>query len=196
MMTNHLTISIKMKSTYLIFVLHLLNISVFCQEVNNRPKDWATKISDTKFTNLCMLNDSIYRSEQPDSIGFILLQKKGISSVLDLRAHHSDNDLIYKLPLHLYHVDMSPFHFGDEEIIDALRILKDAPKPIDVHCQFGSDRTGVVIAMYRIIFQGWEKEKAIEELKNGGYGFHKFFRNIPRYIRKANVDLIHKEVLN
>lgn len=47
----------------------------------------------------------------------------------------------------------------DKGIIDALKVIKDAPKPILVHCLHGSDRTGAVIAMYRIILKIIPKKK-------------------------------------
>lgn len=45
-----------------------------------------------------------------------------------------------------------------------------------VHCWHGSDRTGAVIAAYRIVQQGWSQHDAIDEMINGGYGFHPIFQ--------------------
>ena len=86
-------------------------------------------------------------------------------------------------------------NFTDTEIINSLRMIKNAPKPILVHCRYGADRTGVVLAMYRIIFEGWTKEKALDELENGNYGFHTNFENIPAYIKNADISTIKKLVL-
>lgn len=41
-----------------------------------------------------------------------------------------------------------------------------------VHCLHGVDRTGFMIAKFRILVQGWERERAIEEML--ALGFHKF----------------------
>lgn len=41
--------------------------------------------------------------------------------------------------------------------------------------------------MYRILYQGWSKEQAIDELQNGGFGFHPIFMNIPNFIQNANI---------
>jgi hypothetical protein len=49
--------------------------------------------------------------------------------------------------------------------------------------------------MYRIIFQNWSKEKAIEELKNGSYGFHTQYINIPQYINSVNIEQIRNSIL-
>src|ERR1700748_318500 len=39
-----------------------------------------------------------------------------------------------------------------------------------VHCMEGQDRTGLAIAMYRTIKQGWQCDRAIEEAISLGYG--------------------------
>ena len=77
----------------------------------------------------------------------------------------------------------------DDEIIAALKYINahQADGPLLVHCLHGSDRTGVVIAMYRIINQGWSKQQAIDELENGGFGFHSIFFNIPAYVNDADI---------
>jgi protein tyrosine/serine phosphatase len=170
-------------------------MSIYCQTILNRPSDWARKITNSKFSNLYVLNDSIYRCEQPDSLGFTIIDSIGIKSVLNLRSNHTDNEHIYRLPLNLYNIEMVPYDIGDEEIVKVLRILENSPKPIVVHCYYGSDRTGVVIAMYRIIFQNWTKEKALNEMKDGGYGFHNIYINIPLYIKEVDIERIKKEIL-
>lgn len=59
----------------------------------------------------------------------------------------------------------------------------------------GSDRTGAVCAMYRIVFQGVSKQKAIQEMTEGGFGFHRIYKNIIRTIEKADIERIKREVL-
>jgi tyrosine-protein phosphatase SIW14 len=89
---------------------------------------------------------------------------------------------------------MKPESIKDDQIIKALKDLMDAPKPILVHCARGSDRTGVVIAMYRIIFQNWTKEEAIKEMRDGGYGFHTGYTNIVSYIEKVDIEKMKKKL--
>lgn len=160
-----------------------------------RPSIWATKVLQTTLKNLHKVDEFVYRCEQPDAKGFDELEAMGIKSVLNLRNNHSDSLFLIDSPLNCFQVNMEAKDINDEDVIMALKILKEAPKPIVVHCKHGADRTGVVIAMYRIIFQQWTKEKAIGELKYGGYGFHEAFANIPVYIHQANIDEIRKAVL-
>jgi len=76
----------------------------------------------------------------------------------------------------------------EEDLRRVLASIRDAPKPVLVHCWRGSDRTGAVVAAYRIAFQGWTREQAIDELVNGGYGFHAAsYPNIVNLIRSLDV---------
>ena len=40
---------------------------------------------------------------------------------------------------------------------------------------------------YRIAIDGWTKQQAIEEMTQGGYGFHSIWRNLPRFLQNLNV---------
>ena len=48
-------------------------------------------------------------------------------------------------------------------------------------------------AIYRIAVEDWPKKKAIKEMKEGDYGFHKVFFNLERYIQKLDVEAIKKQ---
>ena len=83
----------------------------------------------------------------------------------------------------------------DAQVVRTLKLLRDADKaPFLIHCQHGADRTGLMVAMFRIVEQGWSKADAIEEMRKGGFGFHALWRNIPRYINKADVEKIRAAV--
>lgn len=163
---------------------------------NSRPQNWAEKITDTSFNNLYKVSDDVYRSEQPNKAGFDFFQQNNIASVLNLREFHKDDIGGSTYTGNLYRVPMNAALISNNEIIKALRFIKTAPKPIDVHCQHGSDRTGVTIAMYRIIFQDWSKEEAIKEMKDGGYGYHPVFVYLIIYIKNVNIDYIKTQVFS
>jgi protein tyrosine/serine phosphatase len=79
-------------------------------------------------------------------------------------------------------------------VVGFLKLATDTNNlPVFVHCQRGADRTGMVCAMYRITVCGWTKEEAIRELKDGGFGFNPAWKNIVRYIEKADVEKIRKK---
>lgn len=159
-----------------------------------RPSNWAVSVKSSKLMNFFKVSDDIYRSEQPDKEAFIELNKMGLKSVLNLRTTKTDDEAIGKLPIKPYLVAMDAGGVSDKDIIAALKVIKSAPKPLLVHCRHGSDRTGVVVAMYRIVFQGWSKEDALNELLNGGFGFHEYYKNIPEYIKNVDIEKIKEGI--
>ena len=159
-----------------------------------RPATWATPVSSEHLKNFYKIDDKVYRSGQPDKKGFQELTTLGIRNVLSFRDYHSDEDG-KDLGLSLYRVKMDAGDITTEKVVEALRIIKNSEGPILIHCWHGSDRTGLVSAMYRIVFQGWSREEAIDELMHGGYGYHSLYKNIPEFIRQADIEGIRKQVL-
>jgi protein tyrosine/serine phosphatase len=159
-----------------------------------RPAEWATPAPSVALKNFYRLDEKVYRSAQPDRKGFEELKRLGIRNVLNFRDHHNDDREAKGLGLTLYRVEMEAGEIRDEQVVEALRIIRTAKGPIVIHCWHGSDRTGLVSAMYRILYQNWSKEEAIEELMKGGYGYHSLYRNIPEYIRKVNTESIRQSV--
>lgn len=72
----------------------------------------------------------------------------------------------------LHQIKVNTGKMTEDQVTDALKIISNRKGPILIHCWHGSDRTGVVIAAYRIVFNNWSKSQAIDEMVNGGYGYH------------------------
>jgi tyrosine-protein phosphatase SIW14 len=54
-----------------------------------------------------------------------------------------------------------------EQIEKALSVLEDRTQaPVFVHCHEGKDRTGMIIACYRISHDNWSNQKALAEAKS------------------------------
>ena len=146
--------------------------------------------------NFYKVSDGIYRSAQPDKKSMELIDVIGIKTVINLRRYHSDTYEAKNTSLKLERVKMNPGKIRDEDIIEILTIIKNSDKPVLIHCWHGSDRTGVVVAMYRIIFEGYTKEEAIKELREEKYGHHEsFYGNIVKYVRDADVEKLKSKIL-
>lgn len=144
-----------------------------------RPKQWASSENSENLQNFYRVNDNIYRSQQPDAMGMSELEKKGFKTVINLRHYKKDDTVARNTDLILKHLPINTFTLSKKELAKGIEMLRTAEKPILVHCLHGSDRTGALIAAYRIVELGWSKEEAILELKFGGYGYHQiFFPNI------------------
>jgi tyrosine-protein phosphatase SIW14 len=147
--------------------------------------------------NFYRVTPNLYRSSQPSSEQMHALEKAGIRTVLNLRQWHSDNNEARGISLILYHVGINTAAFHEEEIVEALSILHQAIKPILVHCWHGSDRTAMIVALYRLIFDNTSRSDALAELRHPRHGYHKaFYPDIARYIETVNIDVLRQRVLN
>ncbi len=162
-----------------------------------RPSEWATPVIGSELENLYQVDRDVYRSEQPDDGDFRDLSRFGVKEVLNLRDNNSDDSEAEGLRLKLHRVEMDTGSVSEAEIIQALSIMQNRKGPILVHCWHGSDRTGVTIAAYRIIFNEWSKENALDEMINGGYGYHaSVFPNLVKLIENLDVRKIRHELGN
>jgi len=146
-------------------------------------------------SNLYKVNERLYRGAQPEAEGFRELEKLGVKTVLNLRLSHSDRKLIEGADLDYVHIKMEAWDAEYDEVKEALQIITDKSKqPVFVHCKHGADRTGTVIAAWRLVADGWTKEEAIEEMTKGPFGFHKIWRGLPKFIRNLDVEKLQKQL--
>lgn len=163
-----------------------------------RPAEWAVPMALEGAPNLHKVTDTLYRSAQPTAEGFKNLQEFGIKTVVSLRVFHSDKDEIEDAgaegAFHVKRISFKTWHAEDEDVVKFLKIVTDpANAPVLVHCQYGADRTGLMVAIYRVAVQGWTKEAALKEMTDGGYGFHTVWENLPDYFEALDVPRIRKE---
>ena len=160
-----------------------------------RPAQWATPESAPGVGNLHRVTPLIWRSAQPTAEGLREMERRGVNTVINLRHNHDDADEADGTKLRLVRVKMNTWHIEDEDVVLALAALrKKENAPFLVHCQHGADRTGIVCAMYRMVEQGWSREDAIREMREGGYGFHSAWKNIVRYLEKVDVERMRRRV--
>ena len=170
-----------------------------------RPASWASSVvANPELPNLYRVNASLYRSAQPSRAGFVILESRPslasedrpINTVVSLRAFNDDSWLVATSSgLQLEGISFKTWHPEDEDVIKFLRIATTpALQPVLVHCRHGSDRTGTMVAIHRIVVEGWTKAQATDEMVNGGFGFHPVWRNLLRYIDALDVDAIRAEV--
>lgn len=160
-----------------------------------RPKEWAQPLEIEGVPNLYRITPWLYRSGQPSAAGMKNLEKFGIRTIIDLRAFNSDATEARDTSLRLRRIGMLTWHVTDDHVVEVMRTLqRTGDGPFLIHCHHGSDRTGLLSAMFRVLVQNWSKEDALTELLQGGYGFHRIWRGIPRYLRSANRDKLRDEI--
>lgn len=134
-------------------------------------------------TNFAKVSDALYRGAQLTAEGFKTLKSLGVKTVVSLRWLHSDRDLLAGTGLRYLRIEAKAWHPEDEDVSRALKVIED-PKnqPVFVHCQHGSDRTGTLVAAYRIVDQGWTREDAANELPN--FGYHPIWTEVLTYLKR------------
>ena len=164
-----------------------------------RPPQCATPVAAAGVPNLFRVTPRIYRSAQPDAEGFHALQAMGIKTVINLRRRIDDAPLAAGTELTTLHIKIKTRHVTENHgaaIVLALRALRDALRngPVLVHCTHGADRTGMIIALWRMLYQDWPRADAITEMRQGGYGFHEVWANIPRYLEQVDLVALKSQV--
>jgi protein tyrosine/serine phosphatase len=120
----------------------------------------------------------IYRGVQPgDDEDYEYLRGLGIKTELNLRKylwwqeHHLHNRA--DAEGFVYRHEGMPTLWNepkDPEVDAALADLIDpALQPIYVFCRLGKDRTGMMIALYRVLYQQWSGCRAYKEWKSFGF---------------------------
>jgi len=160
-----------------------------------RPSEWAIAVAGTSVGNLYRIEDGLFRGAQPSAAGFRELAALGVRNVLDLAGGSGDTRYVADGSIQLFHVPMSAWGLRDDLVLKALRIMT-APenRPLLIHCAHGADRTGALVALYRVVVQGWTKEHAVREMNKGGYHHNGLFRNLDRYVMNANIDALRQEL--
>ena len=121
--------------------------------------------------NFQQVDDHVYRGAQPTSEGFQGLEKLGVRSVIDLRRdserRESEKSVVERAGMRYVHIPLNGAHApSDQQMARIFAALDDSSSwPVFIHCKRGADRTGTVIACYRIAHDRWPNQKALEEAK-------------------------------
>jgi protein tyrosine/serine phosphatase len=136
--------------------------------------------------NFSKVSDRLYRGAQPTEEGFRKLKELGITTVINLRAEDElglgEKETVERLGLRYHNVGLPGLSRPTDEQVARVLAIIDASEdgPVFIHCRRGSDRTGTIVAVYRISHEGWTGEKALAEAKRYGLSWAEF--GMRRYI--------------
>ncbi len=136
----------------------------------------AKKISIPGVHNAGEVTDHLYRGSQPILTQLPELKKLGVTTVVDLRAEfpsttEQERRQVEALGMHFVSIPIDGFSNPKPSDLAAFfQLLRvSPPETIFVHCQFGKDRTGVMIAAYRIVIEHWSSRSG--NLRNASLWF-------------------------
>lgn len=139
--------------------------------------------SETKYKelpNFHKVNDRLYRGGQPRKGGIKRLSELGVKTIINLRRESDETRAERKeaeaAGMKYFHISMSSLgRPSDAQVARVLEIVDQAENhPVFIHCQRGSDRTGTLIAAYRISRDGWGTKEALDEAKQYGMRWIQF----------------------
>lgn len=111
----------------------------------------------------------VYRSGQPNREGLAYVAKLGVKTVLSLRFWRARGEAaeVRRLGMTSLSAPMKGYEYPSFWRVDrALEILADPKRqPVLVHCAHGRDRTGAVIAAYRVVYEDADVAAAAAEAR-------------------------------
>jgi len=129
--------------------------------------------------NFGRVNAHLFRGAQPTEAGLRSLAAQGVQVVVrvSLGEEGAVTEAAQVRALGMEPVTL-PWSVEREpdraEVREFLRVVGDPRhRVVFVHCKQGADRTGVMIAMSRIAFDGWTPERAMQEMR--AFHYHDVF---------------------
>ena len=127
----------------------------------------------------------LYRGGQPNADGIAWLKSMGIKTVLNLRHRHGDGEkrLVESAGLRYERIALASNDTPrSEQVARFLEIVRDPSlRPLYVHCQHGVDRTGAMMAVYRIEDEGWSNPEAFAEMEF--FDAHLMWQDLRNFVR-------------
>lgn len=161
---------------------------------SERPAAWGTPLEKPGLPNLHQVSPILFRGAQPSHEGMLQLEQMGVKTVVNLRGFHDDEDRLTGTKLSYVSIRFHTWHPEEADMVKFLKAVTNTNKqPVFVHCKRGIDRTGTMVALYRIAVQGWTKDEAVREMTQGGFGYDDMFPNLVTYVKGLDVAVLQKK---
>lgn len=141
---------------------------------------------DARPGNFGVVNAALFRGAQPNGAELEVLRNLGVRTVVNLRTTPDtwteEASRVRALGMNYVAVPMRGLVAPtDAQVARVLELIETAKAPVFLHCEHGADRTGTVVACYRMTSDGWPTGRALVEAES--YGLSMFQFGMRRYIR-------------
>lgn len=120
------------------------------------------------------VNEKLYRSAQPRDGGLIRVRELGINTVINLRGSskrtRAQEAEARALGLNYFNLALPTWGRPDDARVARILEIISAPESgrVLIHCRSGVDRTGMIVAIYRMKNEGWARNDALAEAERNG----------------------------
>jgi protein tyrosine/serine phosphatase len=144
----------------------------------------TTTLNRIHIGNFGKVNDHYFRGAQPKGSDYGDLAALGIKTVIDLQQDGPSDEggKVTAAGMKFVRIGMTTSKAPtDAQVAQFFEIVSDpANQPVYVHCAGGRHRTGTMTALYRMTYDGWDADKAYNEMKQyhfEGFPGHPVLRN-------------------
>src|SRR5256885_16877185 len=159
----------------------LLALLTGCFPSSSQPAAAAACANDlgSPIPNFCVVTpDVLWRGAKPAWDGAAWLILRGVRTIVNLELLHDDRRVFgesrpaiagrhelgyFRIPDWEPNAALAPALL-DDHVAHFLAVVDRQPKPVYVHCRSGQNRTGVMVAAYRVIVEGLSRDTATEEM--------------------------------
>jgi protein tyrosine/serine phosphatase len=152
------------------------------------PNGWSQTVANpVGIENFARVTDALYRGAQPSMAGFSALQHMGVGIIVNFRDEPKETSVekgeVESLGMKYVGIPWSGSdNPSSAQIVQFLDLLRENPQAkIFVHCRRGADRTGTMVAAYRIAVQRESVQDAVREMHSYHYD-HFFLPQLERYV--------------
>ena len=153
------------------FTLMLCSTAVFAQDSS----------SYAELPRFQQVTDRLYRGGQPREGGLRRLRELGIDTILNLRGTSkttkAEEAEARALGFNYFNVPLPNWGRPQDERVRRALLIIAAPQNgnVFVHCKDGVDRTGTIVALHRVTYQGWKTSDALAEAEVLGMRRYQFW---------------------
>jgi len=138
-------------------------------------------VDSKSLPNFHKVNEKLYRGAEPKKEAIAELKALGIKTVVDMGNGVEDSKdertWVEGAGMKYVNIHLHNWLKSKPEDIDAIlnEVESADNQPVFLHCKRGKDRTGTVMAIYRMRNDGWQPKQALEEAEKYGMGFWQFW---------------------
>jgi protein tyrosine phosphatase (PTP) superfamily phosphohydrolase (DUF442 family) len=153
----------------LFVVLALFSSFLFSTAALAQESEHDTPLT-TSISNFEAVTPGLWRGGEPDEKGLQNLAKSGVSTIIDLRmwngATDKESKSASKLGLKYVRIPMTYWGPSRESVRQFFATIAANQDGVTfVHCHQGADRTGTLVALYRVLVQKWEYPRVYKEMR-------------------------------